>query len=498
MKKKDKNIVHDTFNKLLKKILPSDQREDFLAACKKPLKKSITINTTKISIENFLRITEERWRILTPAPFLKDTHTFYIDRKDLDIALGNTFLYQAGFFYIQEVAASLSAPQIQWQWKNIILDMAAAPWGKSSQLAKGILRMHNINRKDHVNKDDLGLIVSNDVESKRVWTLVHNLRQWGYFNTLITKFNGQDFWEYLPNFFDHVLLDAPCSGEGTGFKSDMAMQFRHQAEINKMCGLQSQLLSSAIKTVKVWWTVVYSTCTLNPFENEWVLAKILSAFGKNVKLESVEFQGLNEGIPWQGKEWQFDDEEKVARCWPHIQKTGWFFIAKMRKFSDPNNKSIKKHHKLLPRNQQWLKHNKGLQKEITKWLEENRWIQIDETQHFFLASKEQIYLSSPTAKSVLKQLHPNKVWIPILKRERKGYRPTHYLWNILGHLATKNVINLDDEQAQRYSEGHNIPLSNIDLSTCEEWQKHFLLTRKTYGLSITKIVNDELKNKWRK
>jgi len=93
-----------------------------------------------------------------------------------------------------------------------------------------------------------------------------------------------------------------------------------------------------------------------------------------------------------------------------------------------------------------------LQKEIAKYLEEYRGIQIDKTQHFFLASKEQIYLCSPQVSKVLAQLHPNKVGIPILKIERKGYRPTHHLGNIFAHRATKNVIDLDDTQAQAYSE----------------------------------------------
>ena len=490
-----KTSIHPQFHTLLQKILPPRELEDFLNTRHQPLKKSITINTAKISTEDFLRITKERWWTLTPTPFLHQTNTFYIDRTDTSIPLGNTFLHQAWFFYIQEVAASLPATQIFSQAHDIILDMAAAPGGKTAQLASSILKHQ---QEKNWEKAPLGIVIANDKERKRVSTLIYNLRQWGYFNTLTTQIPGQDFWKYLPNFFDHVLLDAPCSGEGTGFKSRVAMQYRHDAEINKICGLQYQLLLSALQTVKVWGTVVYSTCTLNPFENEGVIAKMLSRWKQDIQLESLTFQGLDPGVKRKESNWQFQDTAHVARCRPHIQKTWGFFIAKIRKKRDFEKRKREKYHKLLPKNKQGFCYNKGLQKEISKYLENNRKIKINDTQHFFLADKEYIYLSSPQAMQILTQIHAHTVGIPILKKERNGYRPMHYLGNTLGHLARKNVIMLDDIQAQHYSEGKSLSWDKTKNIHLESWQKYYILTRRWYGYSIAKIVNEELKNKWKK
>ena len=105
------------------------------------------------------------WHLHNPD-FLDNPTTFYIDRDNLDMALGRTFLHQAGFFYIQEVAASLSAPQLDLQAGDLVLDMAAAPGGKTSQLANLLLT-----------KDTPGLVVANDVNGKRLSTLAHNVNK---------------------------------------------------------------------------------------------------------------------------------------------------------------------------------------------------------------------------------------------------------------------------------------------------------------------------------
>jgi len=480
--------VHQNFLELLKQWIPEEEVDDFLMFCRKPLKKSITINTNKISVDEFLSLTKNRWRHLEPESFTWAPLTFYIDRDDLSLALWRTFLYQCWFFYIQEVAASLSTTQVDLKDWDIVLDMAAAPWGKTSQLANTLL-----------SKEDVWMVVANDVNGQRLWTLAHNLNQWGRYNTFLTKYNWWSFGSNLPNFFDHVLLDAPCSWEWTWFKSDYAMKFWNQAEINKICGTQLQLLVSAIKTVKPWWTVVYSTCTLNPFENEGTLAKAFQFFGDSIELLDLSFQNLNEWIQRSTDDRSFDQKEKVSRCWPHIQKTGWFFIAKIRKINDPKNLTIRKDHKLLPRNQFKIDKSKWLQKKLAKRLDEWFGIKIDEKKHFFVATKEKAYLCSPTFKNISPQLNAEKMWIPIAKLDRLlWFRPTHHLGNMLGHLATKHVVHVSADQMQQYSEWKNIPLEELILPKIHPENRYLILQWEWYGMSIGKIVDDVVKNKFGK
>lgn len=193
--------------------------------------------TWKIDPQTFIDITKEWWWHLKPSPFHLTPWSYYIDRDDLSLALGKTFLYQAWFFYIQELAASLPASQIDSKPGDLILDMAAAPWGKTTQLTHNLLAQGAAP----------GLVIANDIVPLRIKTMAHNLNMMWAYNTVLTKRNWAMFWKHLPETFDHVLLDAPCSGEGTRFKSDTALTFRRKEEINKITWTQLQLLISAIK-----------------------------------------------------------------------------------------------------------------------------------------------------------------------------------------------------------------------------------------------------------
>jgi len=479
-------MIHQDFIDEMKKLLPTEEIEPFLIACDKPLKKSISICIWKIDPQTFIDITKEWWRHLQPSKFHKDAWSYYIDREDLSLALGRTFLYQAWFFYIQELAASLPASQIDSKPGDIILDMAAAPWGKTTQLAHNLI----------VQWAAPWLLIANDIVPIRIKTMAHNLNMMWAYNTALTKRNGAMFGKHLPEIFDHVLLDAPCSGEWTRFKSDSALTFRRKEEINKITWTQLQLLISAVKAVKPWGSVIYSTCTLNPYENEEVLHRVLEFFKGAIEIEQVDFHGLSSGVAPEEIHLTFDTN-KVGRCRPHRQGTGWFFVSKIRKITSTHDEKRKHESKLQPKNPFTLDMSKSLFKKVNLRLMATYGIHLDPVKHLLAASKEQIYLCSPDLLKIQGQLHFEKTWIPILKIDRDLYRPTHYLGNILWHLATKNFITLNDEQMQIYSEGKELDRSILPLP-----QKltipYQLIKRKTYGMSVVKILPDMVKNKWGK
>jgi len=447
------------------------------------LKKSISINTSKISDEMFKDITSGRWWTLTPTDILAKNYTYYIDREDTDIALWRTFMHEAGFMYIQEVAASSAAPLVQVKDGDIVLDMASAPWGKASQLANALLDL---------NKP--WLVVANDVNPKRLRQLTHNLnRVWAY-NTAVTRVNGFSFGKNMPNFFDHILLDAPCSGEWTAYKSDFALKHRKIEEINKIAGTQFQLLVSAIKATKPWGTIIYSTCTINPYENEYIINKALEFFADDIEIESIV---SNNTAPWLDREDLNFDSKKCARLRPHIQKTGGFFITKIRKIN-ATNIAYTQPHKLSPKNQFTLTKSKKLQQEANEWIYKNFGFELDPEKYLLVATKEKVYLTTPAFNDIQEHLHCEKVGIPLLKKDRFfWFRPTHYLGNIFWHLATKNVLDLTDEQAQIYSEGKNLTVENIAQGN-DAKQKDYLLTRRGIWFSRTKWVKWEWKNKFGK
>ncbi len=488
------SIVHPDFLAQLKNLLPSADVDAFLDACYKPLKKSMTINISKIDVKTFENITKEWWRHLTPSSFVDDPISFYIDRDVRPLALWKTFLHQCGFFYIQEIAASLPATQIDIKPGDIILDMAAAPWGKASQLSHTLLAM----------KKNPGLIIANDVNAQRVTSLAHNLNKGGCYNTALMSFNGFMFGTQLPNFFDHVLLDAPCSGEWTAYKSDVAMKYWNIAEINKIAGTQFQLLVSAIKATKPGGTIVYSTCTINPYENENIIMKALDFFAGSVELVWMELTHVSEGHKVEKldiEKWETEkpsakfDPGKVARLRPHLHHTGGFYVAKLRKLTatkEPAEKSTK----LLPKNQFKVDLSKNLQLKIQKRLKEDFGITVDPALHMFMASKDKLYLISPTVKEISSQVHFEKMWIPVAKIDKDIYRPTHHLGNILGSTAIKNVIILDDGQMQAYTNGDSLPLASLASHKAKGDTAYRIVKRKDRWMTVGKIVGEELKNKF--
>lgn len=481
--------IHESFQNELERYIGKEQTERFLEACRRPLKKSITINVQKLSLDRFLKLVQVWWWHLQQHTFIKDTYTCYIDRDDTSIALWNTFLHQSWFFYIQEIAASIPATQLELTWGELVLDIAAAPWGKTSQLANLLLKTWTP-----------WLVVANDVAGPRVKTLAHNLNKWWCYNTALTKFNWFAFGKNLPEFFDHVLVDAPCSWEGTWFKSDHAMKYRKKEEINKIAGTQFQLLVSAIKTAKPGWTIIYSTCTINPYENEEILARIQEFFGDSLVLESVELLNHETGIAVPDSDYESIDSSKVGRFRPHIQKTWWFFVSKLRKVTSVVDEKKKyRDHKLLPKNQFKLDISKWLQKKVAKRLKETFGIEVTQSEHWFIATKDVAYLTSPTFLKIQPHLHCEKAWIPILKQDRLNtFRPTHFLWNILGHLATKNTLQFTDEQMQRYSAWENIPLVEA-ADTNWTWTTPYRIIKwNEFGMSTTKMVKWEWKNKFGK
>lgn len=484
--------MHDNFKDLIEKLLPDvKEREDFFACYNNLLPKSIKIIEHKITADDFLQHVEWLWRTLTSPPFLENNDSWYIERENNELALGKHFLHAAGFFYIQEVAASLAVHAVNVEAGDIILDMCAAPGGKSTQLADKLLTL---------DPSKPWLVVSNEISSSRIVALQSNLNRTWVYNSAVTRLDGAKFGELLPDFFDKILVDAPCSGEGTWFKSDASTKRRREENVKEIAKLQYSLLVSAIKACKPWGEIVYATCTLNTRENEGVIAQVLKEYAGQIELENIDIANKSTWIQTADSGWELADNElqKLVRFWPHRQHTGGFFIAKLRK----NNSQITDHNspwkdiKSITKNKSSFDISEKLQTKIWALLYDEYGITIDPEKHFFVSTDKQIYLTSPAYKAFHPILYVEKTWIPIFKRHNESeLHPLHGLGNCVWTMATKNTISLSDEQCQRYSEGYDIADSN--------WQstvgnRYIILQWEWKWFSVGKIVWDTIKNKFAK
>lgn len=211
-------------------------------------------------------------------------------------SLGQHFLHQGGFFYIQELSASLSAPLLDAQVGDLILDLCAAPGGKTVQLA-----------------DTGAFVIANEPNNPRRKALIFNLNRTGMINTAVLNLEGSRVGAFYPQMFDKVLVDAPCSGEGMSYKTGGPLS-RNEGLVCSLARDQVKILASAIDACKPGGTVVYSTCTLNMIENEDVVEKTLQQYADTIELVFAK------------------------KYRPHRDHTGGFFVAKFKVKAEARSK----------------------------------------------------------------------------------------------------------------------------------------------------------------
>ncbi|MEK6828694.1 MAG: RsmB/NOP family class I SAM-dependent RNA methyltransferase [Nanoarchaeota archaeon] len=339
----------------LKSLMP-DEKDfmSFLEILKKPTQNSIRCNTLKISPEDLLkRLMDKGW--IVEQPFKEYPEIFIINGKIADDKtddnidkfrkkgsnikaslgwegggklielapgeLGRALEHLLGYYYVQEIASMLPALALKAKPGERVLDLCAAPGSKTTQMAS---EMKNS-----------GLLIANDVSLGRIGILATNLERCGVSNTIITRNQGFMLCKKLKQqgfLFDKILLDAPCSGEGTLRSSKATYAMWNIQSVKNLSNIQKALLASAIDLLKKDGELVYSTCTHSPEENEEVLNFVLKKFPNKLKIETIKLPvKCRHGLTgWAGGMYD-KDVEKSCRIYPHDNDTEGFFVAKLRR-----------------------------------------------------------------------------------------------------------------------------------------------------------------------
>jgi len=199
---------------------------------------------------------------------------------------------------------------------ELVLDMCASPGSKSTQIAQ---YMRNS-----------GILISNDLTTKRIAPLSINLQRCGAYNSVITIMHGASF-QRLSLEFDRILVDAPCSGVGAVRKSLKTVQMWNPAMVKRLAGTQKSLIESAYSKLKKGGVLVYSTCTLEPEENEGVVDNLLDNHPES-SCEPIRLP-LKRGKPvleFEGNKYN-PGVKNTLRLWPQDNDTEGFFVAKIMK-----------------------------------------------------------------------------------------------------------------------------------------------------------------------
>lgn len=296
--------------------LPGNLLPLFQEAYRQPLRRGLRVNTAKIEADRFRQLFPLP---LTPSPFADNS--FYLDEP---FKAGCDPLHHAGAFYMQEPSASSAVAVLAPTRGERILDLCAAPGGKSTQIAAAL--------------GDDGLLWSNEYVAARARILEQNVERMGCRRAIISNCDTRQLCNNLVGYFDAVLVDAPCSGEGMFRKEPQALSGWSPDNVLLCAARQSEILHNASIAVRPGGRLVYSTCTFAPEENEWVIARFLA--------EHPDFQLETIDVPWGSPGFaaedirQFsstanttDDLTKCRRIFPHQGGEG-HFIALLSRSND--------------------------------------------------------------------------------------------------------------------------------------------------------------------
>ncbi len=275
----------------------------------------IRCNTLKISTEDLFGRLSKKWNMV--QPFKDFPEIMLIDQNLGPGELGNAIEHIMGLYYVQEIVSMLPPIALNPKPGELILDMASSPGSKTTQIAQYM--------------ENSGTIIANDIKLDRIRILASNLEKCGVTNCVVTKRDAVVLCEKLAKKdfkFDKILLDAPCSGEGTIRSSPKTFLMWNPKVIKNLSRQQKKLIASALKVLKKGGTLVYSTCTHAPEENESVVDFALKNFPVKIENISLPIKCRPGVTSWKENEYNHE-VQKTCRVYPQDNNSEGFFLSKM-------------------------------------------------------------------------------------------------------------------------------------------------------------------------
>lgn len=411
--------------------------EEFINSYNLPPRRAIRVNTLKISVENFMKISPFA---LAPVPW--EPCGFFVEGE----GLGKTVLHAAGAYYVQEPSAMSAVPALEVQPGERVLDLCAAPGGKGTQIAQ------YMNGK--------GTLVLNEPILSRRDILAQNVERLGLKNATITCAEPQFLATVFENYFDKILVDAPCSGEGMFKKEPNAIPEWSTAIVEKCAKRQSEILSSADKMLCGGGRLVYSTCTFAPEEDELQIENFLASH-KTYRLLTMQ------------------------KLLPHEVRGEGHFFAALEKTAGGRAEEFPPLAPFV---------SKKTEKIYREWERENLKIRFDN----LVEEGGKLYCFSDGARNFSEYVPQKERWrlrslIPIgdvAGKTALTFAPSHALATRLSYNGA-NCIELDEQTAVNYLRGLTFPCP----PGLKGW---YLATYKNLPLGWCKAVNGTAKNHYPK
>lgn len=445
--------MNKEFINKMKNIL-GEEFESFIHSYEEKPLKGLRINPLKVNTEEFLKISPFA---LEQIPWCSTG--FYYDEKD---APGKHPFHEAGLYYIQEPSAMAVAEFIKPKDSERILDLCAAPGGKTTQIAG------KMNKR--------GILVSNEINYSRAKILAQNVERMGIENCAITSERPDKLEKNFMGYFDKILVDAPCSGEGMFRKDSETIEEWSLDNVCMCADRQLKILSSADKMLKPQGTIVYSTCTFSPEENEGVIEKFITEY--NYEILSIENIYFDKGKP----EWINSDNielRNTVRLWPHKVQGEGHYIAVLKKksdFHDSKKPDLKK-----------VKYEKP-PKEFMEFCMDN----LNISENNVIQFEDRIYKPIDEDFFKMKGIQFIKRGFLLGTVKKNRFEPSHGWSHALKKEDVKRCLDfpLDSQEIRKYLKGESFYVDAED-----GWA---LITVNGFSLGWAKVVDGILKNHYPK
>lgn len=405
---------------------------------------------------------------LTPVPWSE--YGYYYGKEERP---GKHPYHEAGVYYIQEPSAMAPAGYLDARPGEYILDLCAAPGGKSTQIAAAM--------------QGQGLLVSNEIHPARAKILSENMERMGVTNALVTNETPQNLAEKFPEFFDRIMVDAPCSGEGMFRKNEDAGDEWSLENVSICAERQDEILNRADAMLCPGGRIVYSTCTFAPDENEGSISRFLKLHPKYQIVSVQKTEGMAGGI----REWVTEPAEGLdhtIRLWPHKLHGEGHYLAVLQKAgsTEPADEKSGERRRSLSGSEPGI-----AEKDCKEYLVFRDEYIRTKLEGKLLKFGEQLYLAPQVIPSLkgIKVLRPG-LHLGTLKKNR--FEPSHALALALRPQDVKYTVDLSSHDSTIYDYLNG---QTFSLEGDKGW---YLITVDGHSIGWGKLAGTIMKNHYPK
>ena len=445
------------------KYLLGAEYNNYLDCFDEPRHYGLRVNTAKISVEDFLKISP--WP-LKKIPWIHNG--FYYDGENCQPAKHP--YYFAGLYYLQEPSAMTPADRLPIEPGDKVLDVCAAPGGKATELGARL--------------NGTGVLAANDLSNSRAKGLLKNIELMGIGNVLVLSEEPGKLIPYFTEYFDKILIDAPCSGEGMFRKDRKMIRAWEEHGPDYFAKIQKSIITQAAQMLKPGGMILYSTCTFSPEENEQTIEYLLEQYPDFDVCEIEGYEGFACGMPevTASKDKRLS---RTVRIFPHRMKGEGHFLALLQKHAAADSDT------LTASDVKSTTGRKKLPEDLTDFLADIR--REFDPGRFDIRADKVYYM--PEGLPALNGIRFLRTGLFLGELKKKRFEPSQAFAMNLKKEEYPRIIDLpvSDERVIKYLKGETLDVEDLVSPKEKGW---YLVCVDGYPLGFGKLAGQVLKNKY--